>query len=183
MLLHRNPISEKLPESFRGEFTRERAIEICEVAPLDLLKPEKMSDVNQNWMRVARPIPDDPALHHCLLAYASDMSLLGSGNRPHGVSWLGGKVMSASLDHAMWFHAPIKFDEWHLYAMDSPYAGGARSFNRGQIFDQSGNMVASVAQEGLMRPVRKKKDSSAPRFPARIWVCAGRISKPLAKRT
>lgn len=152
-------IAEKLSESFRDDFTRERAIEIREVAPLDLLKPEKMSDVNQNWMRVARPIPDDPALHHCLLAYASDMSLLGSGNRPHGVSWLGGKVMSASLDHAMWFHAPIKFDDWHIYAMDSPYAGGARSFNRGQIFDQSGNMVASVAQEGLMRPVRKKKDS------------------------
>ena len=140
-------IADKLPESFREDFTRERAIEIREVAPLDLLRPEKMSDVNQNWMRVARPIPDDPALHHCLLAYASDMSLLGSGNRPHGISWLSGKVMSASLDHAMWFHAPIKFDDWHLYAMDSPYAGGARSFNRGSIYDREGRLVASVAQE------------------------------------
>jgi acyl-CoA thioesterase-2 len=149
-------IADKLPAGMRDDFTRERAIEIRHVAPLDMLKPEKASDVNHLWFRVAQPITDDPALHHCLLAYASDMALLGSGNRRHGVSWLTGDVMSASLDHAMWFHAPIKFDEWHLYTMDSPYAGGARSFNRGAVFDASGIMVASVAQEGLMRPKKPR---------------------------
>ncbi|MCL4149698.1 UNVERIFIED_CONTAM: hypothetical protein GTU68_041695 [Idotea baltica] len=146
----------KVPESMREDFTRERAIEIRHVAPLNMLKPEPASDVNHLWFRVAKPITDDPALHHCLLAYASDMALLGSGNRRHGVSWMTGDVMSASLDHAMWFHAPIKFDDWHLYTMDSPYGGGARSFNRGQVFDRTGKLVASVAQEGLMRPKKPR---------------------------
>lgn len=148
-------IAQKLPEAMREDFTAPRAIEIRDVEPLDMLKPEKASDVHQLWFRVARKIGDDTALHHCLMAYASDMSLLGSGNRPHGVNWLGGKLMSASLDHAMWFHCPTRFDDWHLYAMDSPRACGARSFNRGEIFNQQGDLVASVAQEGLMRPRRK----------------------------
>jgi len=90
------------------------------------------------------------------VAYASDMALLGSGNRPHGVSWLKGQHMAASLDHAVWFHDEIKFDEWHLYEMDSPFTGGARSFNRGKIFTADGRLVASVAQEGLMRPLKPK---------------------------
>ena len=81
------------------------------------------------------------------------MDLLGSGLRPHGVTWFSGKVMTASLDHAMWFHAPTSFHDWHLYSMDSPWTGGARGFNRGTIFDRNGRLVASVAQEGLMRPV------------------------------
>ncbi len=85
------------------------------------------------------------------------MSLLGTGNRPHGLTWFDPKLMSASLDHAIWFHAPVKFSDWHLYAMDSPFAGSGRSFNRGSIYNQDGKLVASVAQEGLMR--RKKPKS------------------------
>lgn len=145
----------KVPERFRKEFTRPRAVEMREVAPMDLFEPEPISDVSQLWFRVPREIDVPPSLHQCLLAYASDMRLLGTGQRRHGVSWMTGEVMGASLDHSMWFHAPVRFDDWLLYAMDSPWTGGARSFNRGSIFTRAGELVASVAQEGLMRPRRK----------------------------
>jgi len=146
-----------LSERAREVYLRPRAIEMREINPLHPLTPEKADDKQQLWFRVARQIDEQPWLHHCLMAYASDMALLGTGNRPHGVSWLTGELMSASLDHAMWFHAPLDFSAWHLYSMDSPYAGGARSFNRGSIYDSGGKLIASVAQEGLMRPVRKTR--------------------------
>ena len=152
----RRAIVVKIPEAYRKDFLRPRAVEMREVSPMDFIDPKPLPDPQQLWFRVAREIDEAPWLHHCLLAYASDMALLGTGNRPHGVSWMSGDVMGASLDHAMWFHAPIRFDQWHLYHMDSPYAGGARSFNRGSIFTESGELVASVAQEGLMRSRRKK---------------------------
>ncbi len=153
---YRAKIAEKIPEAYRKDFLRPRPVEMREVEPIDFVDPKPLPDIQQLWFRVAREIDEAPWLHHCLLAYASDMALLGTGNRPHGLSWMGGKVMSASLDHAMWFHAPINFDKWHLYHMDSPYAGGARSFNRGSIYTETGQLVASVAQEGLMRPRRKR---------------------------
>ncbi|MEO1101522.1 MAG: acyl-CoA thioesterase II [Pseudomonadota bacterium] len=153
---YRAQIAEKIPEAYRKDFLRPRPVEMREVDPIDFVDPKPLPDIQQLWFRVAREIDEAPWLHHCLLAYASDMALLGTGNRPHGLSWMGGKVMSASLDHAMWFHGPISFDKWHLYHMDSPYAGGARSFNRGSIYTESGQLVASVAQEGLMRPRRKR---------------------------
>lgn len=153
-LQHRQRIAERIPEKYRKEWLRARAIEMREVNPLDPLKPEKAPDKHHLWLRVARSIDAAPWQHHCLMAYASDMSLLGTGNRPHGISWMGGELMAASLDHAMWFHAPIRFDDWHLYTMDSPYGGGARSFNRGAIYTSDGQLVASVAQEGLMRPIK-----------------------------
>lgn len=153
----RAAIVHKLPEAIRETFTSPRPIEMRETNPMDLIDPKPLPDTQLAWFRVAREIDEAPWVHHCLLAYASDMMLLGTGNRPHGVSWLGGKLMSASLDHAMWFHGPIQFDKWHLYHMDSPYTGGARSFNRGSIYTEDGRLVASVAQEGLMRPRRKKK--------------------------
>ncbi len=145
-----------VPEKRRAEFARPRAIEIREVEPLNQLDPKPLSDRNRLWFRMEREVDAEPWVHHCLLAYASDMNLLGSGLRPHGISWLSGDAMTASLDHALWFHAPIRFDEWHLYDMDSPFAGGARAFNRGGIYSRDGRLVASVAQEGLMRPVRPK---------------------------
>ena len=149
-------IAEKIPESFRDDFTSPRAIEMRDIAPLDLLNPEPASDRHHVWFRVARPIDQPQSVHDCLLAYASDMSLLGSSLRPHGLTWLKRNVMSASLDHAMWLHQPIKFDEWHLYTMDAPFTGHGRGFNRGMIFNESGQLVASVAQEGLVRRVRPK---------------------------
>jgi len=89
-----------------------------------------------------------------MLAFASDMSLLGTGMLPHGIGWLDNKVQLASLDHAMWFHRPFRMDGWLLYVQDSPSASGARSFNRGLLYARDGKLVASVAQEGLMRPRR-----------------------------
>lgn len=152
----RQKFAQRLPEHRREHFLRPQPIEVREIEPLDPLKPQVSKDSQALWFRVAQVIEEQPWLHHCLMAYASDMALLGTGNRPHGVSWMTGNLMSASLDHAMWFHAPINFSDWHLYTMDSPYAGGARSFNRGSVFTREGRLVASVAQEGLMRPVKQR---------------------------
>jgi acyl-CoA thioesterase-2 len=96
-------------------------------------------------------MPDDVRLHQCLLAYASDMTLIDTSYRPHAIGWGNGKFQVASLDHAMWFHKRIKMDDWLLYHQDSPFSGGARGFSRGTIFNSDGELVASVAQEGLIR--------------------------------
>ena len=154
----RESMAEELPNALRKEFLRASAIETRHVEPLAIINPEPASDRHQIWFRVARPVDEAPWVHHCLLAYASDMGLLGSGNRRHGINWWSGELMAASLDHALWFHKPLKFDEWHLYVMDSPFAGGARSFNRGSVYSQDGTLVASMAQEGLMRPIKKNRD-------------------------
>ena len=103
------------------------------------------------WIRADGRLPDDPVLHTCIVAYASDYTLLGSSLVPHGVSYWRDDLMMASLDHAMWFHRPFRADEWLLYAQDTPSASGARGFSRGLIFAQDGTLVASVAQEGLIR--------------------------------
>ena len=149
----------RIPEKYRYDFLRKRPIEICEVAPQDWFEPVKASDENFLWFRVPGAYGADATMQHCLLAYASDMNLLGSSLRPHGTSFFKGQVMTASLDHAMWFHKPVNFDDWHLYSMDSPFTGSARGFNRGTIYTQSGVLVASVAQEGLVRPIIKDKKS------------------------
>lgn len=144
----------RIHEAQRAEFTRERPFEIRDINPRDPLDPEKTNDVNHMWIRMEAAKNAGPQLQHVLMAYASDFGLLGSALRPHGLTWYKPEAMTASLDHAMWFHAPVKFQNWHLYTMDSPFAGGGRGFNRGSIYTQSGKLVASVAQEGLMRPIR-----------------------------
>lgn len=145
----------RVPESLRAELMRERPIEVTEVEPLDLFQPEKSSDTNHLWFRMNAANEADTITQHLLLAYASDMGLLSSGMRPHGLSWFTGEINGASLDHAMWFHAPVQFQNWHLYSMDAPWTGQGRSFNRGSIYSQDGVLVASVAQEGLLRRARK----------------------------
>lgn len=147
----RHQYLERVPEKLRGELLRERPIEVREVDHLDPFNPVAADDRNQIWFRMGAAETADTRTQHLLLAYASDMSLLSSGMRPHGLSWFTGQVNGASLDHALWFHAPVQFDNWHLYAMDSPWTGQGRSFNRGSIYTQDGVLVASVAQEGLMR--------------------------------
>ncbi|WP_069300040.1 acyl-CoA thioesterase [Neptunicoccus sediminis] len=147
---------DRVPEKHRHEFLRKRPIEIREVAPLDWFDPKVVDDRNHLWFRMPGARDANPQMQHCLMAYASDMNLLGSGLRPHGQTWFTGQVMTASLDHAMWFHAPVNFADWHLYTMDSPFTGGARGFNRGTIYTHDGELVASVAQEGLIRPIKKK---------------------------
>ncbi|WP_176248694.1 acyl-CoA thioesterase II [Sulfitobacter sp. HGT1] len=153
----REPYINKIPEEYRDDFLRERPIEIREVDPRDLFEPEKTTDKNYLWFRMEAAKGQSPIMQQCLLAYASDMNLLGSSLRPHGLTWFQGKVMTASLDHAMWFHAPIDFSDWHLYELDAPFTGGARGFNRGLIYNQNGQLAASTAQEGLMRPYKKKE--------------------------
>ncbi|MGH7322230.1 MAG: acyl-CoA thioesterase [Candidatus Rokuibacteriota bacterium] len=103
------------------------------------------------WMRADGRLPDDPLLHACVVAYASDITLLDSIILPHGVSWYDGVLMMASLDHAMWFHRPFRADDWLLYDQESPSAFGARGLARGSIFSLEGGLVVSVAQEGLVR--------------------------------
>ncbi|RYE02563.1 MAG: acyl-CoA thioesterase II [Sphingomonadales bacterium] len=148
----RNEIQDQVPEKFRRFFLRARPIEIRPVSPRNWFRPEKIDPaIQHSWFRVIAPLPDDPALHRAMLTYASDMSLLGTCMLPHGVSWMSGKVQTASLDHAVWLHEPFRFDEWLLYTTDSPWSGHSRGFNRGRIYSQDGRLVASVAQEGLIR--------------------------------
>ncbi|MDE2183438.1 MAG: acyl-CoA thioesterase II [Alphaproteobacteria bacterium] len=143
-----------LPDEWKVWATRPRPIETRPVDPRSYFGPDKRPPHEMLWIRAAARLPDSPALHQCLLAYASDMSLLDTGLLPHGIGWFDNKVQMASLDHAMWFHRPFRVDEWLLYVQDSPSASGARSFNRGTIFTRDGRLVASVTQEGLMRPRR-----------------------------
>jgi acyl-CoA thioesterase-2 len=147
----REAIRDEVPEKFRRFFLRARPIEIRPVNPRNWFKPVKSEPVQSSWFRVVAPLPDDPALHRAMLTYATDMTLLGTCMLPHGVSWMTGDVTTASLDHAVWLHEPFRFDEWLLYTTDSPWAGHSRGFNRGRIYSRDGRLVASVAQEGLVR--------------------------------
>jgi acyl-CoA thioesterase-2 len=147
----REAIRDEVPEKFRRFFLRARPIEIRPVNPRNWFKPVKSEPVQSSWFRVVAPLPDDPALHRAMLTYATDMTLLGTCMLPHGVSWMNGGVQTASLDHAVWLHEPFRFDEWLLYTTDSPWSGHSRGFNRGRIYAQDGRLVASVAQEGLIR--------------------------------
>jgi acyl-CoA thioesterase-2 len=125
-------------------------IELYAVDPVDQAAPTPKAAYQTSWMRARRDLGDDIALNQTLIAFASDYSLLGTAMRPHGVSWQSG-VQTASLDHIVWFHRPTNFSDWHLYVQDSPSASGARGFNRGAIYRRDGTLVASVAQEGLIR--------------------------------
>ena len=147
----RAQIIEQLPEQARAWFLRPRPIEMRPVEPVNFLKPEKRPPNQMVWFRATGRLPDDHALHQCVLAYASDTTLLDTALRPHRISWFDNSVQMASLDHAMWFHRPFRADEWLLYVQDSPSASGARGFNRGEIYKRDGTLVASVTQEGLMR--------------------------------
>jgi acyl-CoA thioesterase-2 len=129
---------------------RDLPIEMRAIDPVDVLKPVVKPPHQHVWLRAREDRGDDIALNQCLLAFASDYSLLGTAMRPHGVSWQSG-VQTASLDHIIWFHRPTNFARWHLYVQDSPSASGARGFNRGAIYREDGVLVASVAQEGLIR--------------------------------
>jgi len=146
-----------LPAEYREMFTRERPIEARPIAPYDFFNPEKRAPFQNGWMRARDALPDDLRLHQCVLAYLSDWSLLDTSLMPHGVSYTQANVQSASLDHAMWFHRPFRADEWLLFVQDSPSASGARGFNRGLIYSRDGALVASVAQEGLIRVHRAKE--------------------------
>jgi acyl-CoA thioesterase-2 len=141
----------QMPEPVRRYYERERPIELRPVE-FGRYLGQKSEDGRFNvWIRTTGRLPDDPAIHRCILAYASDMMLLDTALIPHGRSIFDQTIMGASLDHAMWFHRPFRADDWLLYSQDSPNLQGARGFARGLIYTADGILVASVAQEGLLR--------------------------------
>ena len=144
-----------LPEPVRRYFERERPIEMRPVEFKRYLSRDHREPRFNVWMRATQKLPDDPAIHQCVLAYASDMMLLDSALIPHGRTVFEKSVQGASLDHALWFHRPFRADEWLLYAQDTPNAESALGFARGLIYSREGRLVASVAQEGLVRQRRE----------------------------
>ena len=140
-----------LSETQRRLMLRPRPIEMRTMDRLHWMNSEPKEPRAHSWFKTVAPLPDDPALHRAIIAYASDYTLLGTAALPHGLSWMRGELIGASLDHAIWFHHPARADEWLLYCTESPWSGGGRGFNRGQIFNREGTLVASVAQEGMMR--------------------------------
>ena len=147
----RMQLAERVPEPLRRFLNREVGIEMRPVAPVDFFTPERRAPIQQVWLRVAHPLPDEPGLHRALLAYASDFNLLGTSLLPHGITFFQGNLQGASLDHALWFHRPFRIDDWILYHMESPSASGARGFNLGGFYTRDGRRIASSAQEGLLR--------------------------------
>jgi acyl-CoA thioesterase-2 len=147
----RKHILSTMPEPVRKYYERERPIELRPVE-YDRYLGKKYPDGRFNvWIRTTGKLPDDPAIHQCVLAYASDFTLLDTALVPLGRSLFEKEFMAASLDHAMWLHRPFRADEWLLYAQDTPNLHGSRGFSRGLIFARDGTLVASVAQEGLVR--------------------------------
>jgi acyl-CoA thioesterase-2 len=154
----RQQLAAQAPSEDDDWIDRNEPIEMRRVGGrLDIPAPEPREPRQQVWFRAKDPIGADLPMHQVIMAYASDMSLLGTAIRPHGVSWRTPGFQSASLDHAMWFHRPTDFNEWHLYEQESPSASGGRGFNLGSIYCASdGVLVASCAQEGLMRMKKPK---------------------------
>jgi acyl-CoA thioesterase-2 len=141
---------DQMPAEKRRYWSLERPFEFRSVEALEVGVPRP--GVRHVWFRLIDDFPvDNQVLQRCLLAYVSDFHLLETATLPHGLSYRAGDVTLASLDHAMWFHRPLKIDEWHLYALISPSSSGARGLAFGRIFDRAGRFVASTAQEGLMR--------------------------------
>jgi len=140
---------DQVPEKVRCFFQHQRPFEFRPVDPPNYIDPVPRAASKQVWFRALDRLPDDQPLHRCLLAYASDYHLLDTATLPHGISFL--QLQMASIDHAIWFHRELRVDDWLLYAIDSPSASGARGFGRGSVYSRDGRLVASVAQEGLIR--------------------------------
>jgi len=150
------PLAERMGEG-AAWFLRKRPIDIRHVTDLDPVKPGKLPPRLDLWIRVDGELPDDPALHQCMVAYASDMTLLDATGLPHAMDAIATGYQLASLDHAMWFHGRFRADEWLLYSEESPIARGARGFATGRLFTRDGRLVVSVVQEGLLRPEHARK--------------------------
>ncbi|HWK01827.1 MAG TPA: acyl-CoA thioesterase II [Xanthobacteraceae bacterium] len=150
----RKNILPNMPEAVRIYYERERPIELRPVEFRRYISKDHRDPNFHVWIRSTAPLPADPAIHQCVLAYASDMTLLDTALIPHGRTVFDKSIQAASLDHALWFHRPFRADEWLLYAQDTPNAFGARGLSRGLIFARDGTHVATVAQEGLIRQNR-----------------------------
>jgi len=152
-------VMEKLPAKMQRWLSRMGPFEMRPIYPRDDVKPPKRPPYQQVWLRLIDKVDDAPELHRALLAYASDFYLLGTTTFPHGISYYQPNVQMASLDHAMWFHRPFRVDDWLLYSLDSPTAQNARGLARGQFFTRDGILVASTAQEGLIRVLPETKET------------------------
>jgi acyl-CoA thioesterase-2 len=150
------PYAEQFPEPFVEWIRRDRPIDSRSTRLPRWLDPEPgtREPEQDTWFRADGRLPDDPLLHACVVAYASDLTLLDTAVMAHARSWDDDRFMMASLDHAMWFHAPLRADEWLLYHQKSPFAGGARGLAEGFIFCRDGTLAVMVIQEGLIRPVK-----------------------------
>ena len=149
-------MGDKVTEDQRALALRPRPIEMRTTDKLHWMNSQAKDPRAHSWFKAASALPDDRALHRAVIAYASDYTLLGTSALPHGLSWMRGELVGASLDHTLWFHEETRADDWLLYATDSPWSGGGRGFNRGRIFNKEGMLIASVAQEGMIRKrVRK----------------------------
>jgi len=150
----RDRLLPQMPDPVRRYYQSERPIELRPVEFRRYLGEKLEGGRFHMWIRATGRLPDEPAIQQCVLAYASDMTLLDAALIPHGRTVFNEDIMAASLDHSLWFHRPFRADEWLLYAQDSPNLSGSRGFSRGSIFKSDGTLVASVAQEGLLRQRR-----------------------------
>jgi len=141
----------KAPADVQRWLESERPIDLRYVTHFDPIEPEKLPPRQLVWLRADGALPASRLLHQCVVAYASDLTLLDTAALPHGISWIGRGWQIASLDHAMWFHRDFRADEWLLFEQHSPAAAGARAFTTGRLFSRDGVLVASVVQEGLFR--------------------------------
>jgi len=143
--------ADRIPEPLRAILTQDRPIDFRPVVPINPEAAATREPVRHVWFRAMSPLPDEPIIHQAVVAYASDYGLLPTALFPHGVAFRDRRLQIASLDHSLWLHRPFRADDWLLYAMESPAASGARGFTRGALFTRDGTLVASVAQEGLIR--------------------------------
>lgn len=146
----KNLIAPFLPEKVRTNFLRERHVELRPINPTNPFTPQPEAPSRAHWMRVKDRLPDDPALHQAIIAFASDYALMGTGLMPHGISFMTPNLQAASLDHGMYFHKPCRADDWLLYDMNATVTSSARGLNHGRMW-QNGELVVTTVQEGLMR--------------------------------
>ncbi|MDP7113796.1 MAG: acyl-CoA thioesterase II [Myxococcota bacterium] len=144
-------VADRIPEPMRTKMICDKPIELRPIDPVDPFAPVAQEPVQHAWLRAVGELPDDPAVHQYLLAYASDFRLVTTSMHPHATTYWDPHMQVASLDHSMWFHRDFRMDEWLLHAMESPAASHARGIARGLIYRADGTLVASVAQEGLIR--------------------------------
>ncbi len=152
--------ADQIPEALRAVITQDRPLDRRPVEILDPFHPEPREPVRHAWIRAIGEVGDDPLHHQAVLAYASDYGILGAALLPHGQTFYNPDMMAASLDHAIWFHRPFRVDEWLLHVTESPNAEGARGFSTGSFYTREGVLVASIAQEGVIRVGRKPKSGS-----------------------
>ena len=145
-------VADRVPKILLDRYAAEQPFEMRPIDAIDdPFHPSPMRPHHMVWLKATGRLSDDPALHRSLLAYVSDHGFIGTALLPHGVTFFSGEVQVASLDHVMWFHAPLRVDEWLLHVMDSPVARGSRGLVRGRVFSRDGRLVASTSQEGLIR--------------------------------